>query len=145
MRRKLGLGNNVPNPAHHEETALDRRIKEVGDVVAIAQVAPVAITNALGGSDVCLVASGGWGLGHGELIHTGDVPETCVDTARLGIHEGVLEVIGRGQEYVPLGSAEKLLVAREISGVDLLASDEVEVRNVIVDHVGDIGGVVHGG
>jgi hypothetical protein len=29
--------------------------------------------------------------------------------------------------------------------MDLLTADEVEVRNVIVDHVGDIGGVVHGG
>ena len=140
MRGDLGLGDNVPDPAHHKETALDRRIKEVLDVVTIAQVAPVAITNAPGGSDVCLVPSGAGGLCHCELVDTGDVPKSCVDTARLGIHEGVAEVIGRGQEHVPLGSAEELLVAREVPGVDLFASDEVKVGDVVVDLVGDVGG-----
>lgn len=139
MRGDLGLGDNVPDPAHHKETALDRRIKEVLDVVTIAQVAPMAIANALGSSDVGLVPSGAGGLGHCELIHAGDVPKSCVDTARLGIHEGVAEVIGRGQEHVPLGSAEELLVAREVAGVDLFAADKVKVSDVVVDLVGDVG------
>ena len=136
---KLRLGDDVPDPAHHEETALDRGIKEVGDVVTVAQVAPVAIANALGGSDVCLVPSGIGGLGHCELVHTGDVPEAVVHVASLGIHEGVAEVIGRGQEDVPLGSAEELLVAREVPGVDLFAADKVKISDVVVDHVGGVG------
>ena len=136
---ELGLRNDVPDPAHHEEAALDRRIKEVGDVVTVAQVAPVAIANALGGSDVCLVPSGVGGLGHRELVNTGDVPEAVVHIASLGIHEGVAEVIGRGQEDVPLGAAEELLVAREVPGVDLLAADKVKISDVVVDHVGGVG------
>ena len=139
MFGKLRLGDDVPDPAHHEETALDRGIKEVGDVVTVAQVAPVAIANALGGSDVCLVPSGIGGLGHCELVHTGDVPEAVVHVASLGIHEGVAEVIGRGQEDVPLGSAEELLVAREVPGVDLFAADKVKISDVVVDHVGGVG------
>jgi len=140
VRRKLRLGNNIADPSHNKETALDRRIKEVLDVITVPQVAPMAISNALGGSDVCLVPSGAGGLGHCELIHTRDVPKSCVDIARLGIHEGVAKIVCRGQEHVPLGSAEKTFVAREVSGVDLLASGKIKIRDVIVDHICDVGG-----
>jgi hypothetical protein len=145
MRGELGLGNNIPDPAHHEETALDRGIEEVGDVVTIAQITPVSTRNALGCSDVGLVTSGAGGLGHRKLINTGDVPEAIVDTARLGVHKGVAEVIGRGQENVPLGSAEETLVTREVAGMDLLATHEVKISDVIVDLVGDVGRVHHVG
>lgn len=136
---ELVFGDDVANPAHHKETALDRGIEEVGDVVTVAQVAPVAVPNALGGSNVCLVAIGTGGLGHRKLINTGDVPEAIVNTARLGVHKGVAEVIGRGQEDVPLGSAEELLVAREVPGVDLLAPCKIKIRDGVVDHVGGVG------
>jgi len=139
MLGELRLGNNIADPPHNKETVLDRRIKEVLDVVAIAQVASMAPRNALGGSNVCLVTSGAGGLGHRELIDTWHVPEAMVDIASLGIRERVAEVVGRGQEHVPLGSAEELLVAREVPGVDLFAADKVEVGDVIRDNVGGVG------
>jgi len=109
-------------------------------VVAVSQIASMAPRNALGGSNVCLVTSGAGGLGHRELIDTWHVPEAMVDIASLGIYERVAEVVGRGQEHVPLGSAEELLVAGKVSGVHLFASDKVEVGDVVVDHVGGVGG-----
>jgi len=136
---ELGLGNDVADAPHHEEAAPDSGVEEMLDVVTIAQVASMAPRNALGGSDVCLVTSGARGLGHCELIDTGDVPEAVVHVARLGIGQGATEIIGRGQEDVPLGAAEELLVAREVSGVHLFAPDKVKVGDVIRDHVGGVG------
>jgi hypothetical protein len=136
---KLRLGNDVADAPHHEEAASDRGIKEMLDVVTVPQVASVAIANALGGSDIRLVAIALGGLGHRELVHSGDVPEVVVHAASLGIHERVAEVVGRGQEHVPLGSAEELLVTREVSGVSLFASGKIKIRDVVRDDVGGVG------
>ena len=109
------------------------------DVITVPQVASVAIANALGGSDIRLVAIALGRLGHRKLVHSGDVPEVVVHAARPGIHERVAEVVGRDQEHVPLGSAEELLVAREVPGVDLLTSDKIKISDVVVDHVDGVG------
>ena len=141
MRRELGFWADVADASHNKESVLDRSIEEVLYVVAVPQITSLAFANAPGCSDVGLVTSGAGGLGHRELIDTGDVPKPCVHTARLGIHEGVAEVIGRSQEHVPLGSAEELLVAREVPGVDFLASFKIKIRALVVDLVGDVFGV----
>jgi len=141
MGRKLGLGNDIADPAHNKKTVLDRGIKKVLDMVTIAQIASVAVLDALSGSNVCLVPLSSWRLGHCKFINTGDVPEVVVHTARLGIHKRIPEVVGRGEEHMPLGSAEETLVTREVAGVDLLASDKVEICDGVVDLVGGVGGV----
>ena len=131
--------DDVPNAPHDKQAALHRRLHEVCNVVAVAEVATVPVPEVLGRADVGLVALATGGLCHRKLIHSRNLPQALIDTVAAGILQRCLEAGGRLQEGMPLGPTEELLVAREHARVALLAADKVEICLGVVDHVCGVG------